>query len=196
MPPNPEKDALLNALTQALSTQLNSTLTSTTAALAPLRAQNIALSSALNALQHEHAHLRALEAQVQANESTLHSSLKEADRAIADAKQRPVPDIDETLIPPRVLDNQLYNLVAEEKSCVAAREVLGKGLDRGRLGAEQWVRSMRGVAREEWLKKWLVRRAAVGMGLQGVSWGKGGDDEKEVVSEVGEDEDGRFYYTG
>jgi ESCRT-I complex subunit TSG101 len=78
-----------------------------------------------------------------------------------------VPGVDEVLVAPTVVGQQMYELVAEERACAEAREVLGRALDRGRVGAEAWVRAMRGLGREEFQKKVLVRKAAKGLGLVG-----------------------------
>jgi len=97
--------------------------------------------------------------------------MRDADNVIAEAKHTTVPQVDEVLVAPTVVGGQLYVLVAEERACVEARGVLGRALDRGRVGVETWVRASRGVAREEFLKKVLVRKCARGMGLrEGEEW--------------------------
>jgi ESCRT-I complex subunit TSG101 len=98
--------------------------------------------------------------------------MRDADKVIAEAKHRTVPGVDEVLVAPTVVAEQMYELVAEERACVEARGVLNRALDRGRVGVEVWVRNTRGVAREEFLKKALIRKAARGMGLrEGEEWG-------------------------
>lgn len=97
--------------------------------------------------------------------------MRDADNVIAEAKHRTVPPVDEVLVAPTVVGEQLYELVAEERACVEARGVLARALDRGRVGVEVWVRVNRGVAREEFLKKALVRKCASGLGLRvGEEW--------------------------
>jgi len=111
-----------------------------------------------------------------------------------------VPGVDEMLIAPTAVGNQLYELVAEERACVAAREGLGKALDRGRVGVESWVKGVRGVAREEFLKKWLAGRIGEGLGLHGMSGGDvgagGGVGAGPVVGQGrgGEGGDAAAYY--
>ena len=92
--------------------------------------------------------------------------MRSADTVVADAAHRTVPGVDEVLVAPTVVGEQLYELVAEERACVEARAVLGRALDRGRIGCEGWAKGVRGLAREEFLKKALVRKCARGMGLR------------------------------
>jgi len=90
---------------------------------------------------------------------------------MASAAQRKPPSVDEVLVAPTVVGGQLYELVAEEQACEDAIFVLGRGLDKGRVGVEGWVRLTRGLARERFLKKALVRKIYGGMGLDvGRGW--------------------------
>ncbi|MCJ1483177.1 hypothetical protein MMC06_003344 [Schaereria dolodes] len=165
IPPNPEKDALLSSLSRTILRHLSTTLASNASALPPLQAQNSALQTTLQNLQHEQHSLNALNSLLLTNESILHAAMRSADTVIADAAHRTVPGVDEVLVAPTVVGEQLYELVAEERACVEARAVLGRALDVGRVSCEGWVRGVRGLAREEFLKKVLVRKCARGMGL-------------------------------
>ena len=95
--------------------------------------------------------------------------MRSADKVIADAtdSNRPVPSVDEVLVAPHVVGEQLYDLVAGERACVEGRAVLNRALDRGRVGVDVWVRSTRALAREEFLKKVLIRKISRGLGLEG-----------------------------
>jgi ESCRT-I complex subunit TSG101 len=61
---------------------------------------------------------------------------------------------------------QVYNAVAEEQAARDVRLALGRALDKGRIGVKEYVKEMRGVGREEFFRKALVRKAGVGMGLE------------------------------
>ena len=98
--------------------------------------------------------------------------MRDADGCVASAQHRSVPGVDEVLVAPTVVGQQLYELVADERACTETREVLGRALDRGRIGSEVWVKKVRELAREEFLKKVLIRKCAEGMGLRvGEDWG-------------------------
>ena len=92
--------------------------------------------------------------------------MRDADACIANAQHRSVPSVDEVLVAPTVVGQQLYELVAEEKAIRDTREALGRALLNGRVSSESWVKAVRGLAREEFLKKVLVKKCAVGMGLR------------------------------
>lgn len=165
IPPNPEKDALLAAASRTLTQHLHSALASNAAFLPPLRAQNTALQTTLQRLQQEQQALTSLDVLLTSNEAILHKAMRDADECIQNAKHRTVPGVDEVLVAPTVVGEQLYEVVAEEKACVDARGMLGRALDRGRVGSEDWVKRARGMAREEFLKRVIIKKCARGLGL-------------------------------
>ncbi|KAL1649260.1 Suppressor protein stp22 of temperature-sensitive alpha-factor receptor and arginine permease [Diplodia intermedia] len=165
VPPNPQKDALLSALSSALVAQTAQTVQGNAAALPSLRAQSAALRAAHARLQQEVDQLQRLDAALASNERVLGEAMREADRAMDDARTRTVPDVDDTLVAPTVVGGQLWGLVAEERGLEEAIFLLGRGLDRGRVGAEVFVKQTRGLAREQFLKKALIKKISKGMGL-------------------------------
>jgi len=140
VPPNPEKDALLAALSTALAAQTHQTVSQNTAAIAPLQAQQAALQTATAALQSELDQLQQLDAALATNEQILRDAMREADRVMEDARQRKAPDVDDVLVAPTVVGGQLYALAAEERAIGEALFVLGRALDRGRVGADVFVK--------------------------------------------------------
>jgi len=50
-------------------------------------------------------------------------------------------------------------------ACRDVRLALGRALDKGRIGVREYVKEMRNVGREEFLRKATVRKAGVGLGL-------------------------------
>lgn len=165
IPPNPQKDALLNALSQSLNHRLTTTLSANAAAAASLRSQNQSLAAALSRLQSELRDLDAIDAQVTTNETVLRDAMRDADRVMTDAAARRRPDIDDVLVAPTVVGNQLYREAAEIGALVESRALLGKALDRGGVGTSEWARVLRALAREEFGKRALVKKIARGMGL-------------------------------
>ncbi|MCJ1289475.1 hypothetical protein MMC34_001008 [Xylographa carneopallida] len=166
IPRNPEKDALLAAVSRALTENLHANIASNAAYLAPLRAQYVALQSAHQRLLQEQQSLNALSALLTSNEAILHKAMHDADDCIKNAKHRTVPGVDDVLVAPTVVGEQLYKLVAEEKACVEVRGMLGRALDKGRVGSEDWVKRARGLGREEFLNKVTVKKCARGLGLR------------------------------
>ncbi|MCJ1420176.1 hypothetical protein MMC32_006533 [Xylographa parallela] len=166
IPRNPEKDALLAAISRALTQNLHSNIASNAAYMHPLRAQHSALQSAHQRLLQEQHSLNALSALLTSNEAILRKAMHDADNCIKNAKHRTVPGVDEVLVAPTVVGEQLYKLVAEEKACVDVRGMLGRALDKGRVGSEDWVKRARGLGREEFLNKVTIKKCAQGLGLR------------------------------
>lgn len=140
VPPNPEKDALLTALSTTLVAQLTRTISQNNAAVAPLQAQQAALHSAFATLQSEIDQLKQLDAALASNEQILRDAMREADRVMEDARRRKAPDVDDVLVAPTVVGGQLYNVAAEERALAEALFVLGRALDKGRVGGDVFVK--------------------------------------------------------
>lgn len=69
------------------------------------------------------------------------------------------------LVAPTLVAQQLWTLTAEEAACREAMYVLQKAVDRGRVSGSDFVRQMRGLGRECFLKMVLARKCARGLGL-------------------------------
>ncbi|MCJ1341963.1 hypothetical protein MMC31_000141 [Peltigera leucophlebia] len=173
IPPNPQKDALLSALSQTLTQQAHKSYASHFAAIPPLQAQQTAMHTTLAAMNQEISQLNNLESVLSSNEAILHRAMRDAEKVMEDARHRKVPSVDEVLVAPTVVAGQLYELVADEHSLEECRAVVAKALDRGRMGGDIWAKQTRSLAREEFLKKALIRKVASGMGLvNNLRWDK------------------------
>lgn len=142
-------------------------------------------------LQGEVSNLNSLHASLQSNTAILQQSIHRADATIADAQVRSasasaavpgssvvpsassaadpqsgLPPIDEVLVAPTVVGKQLYDLVAEEQGLQHALYALQAALVRGVIGVDSWSRHTRGLAREAFLKRALIRKIGLGMGLE------------------------------
>lgn len=152
------------------------------AAIPPLRAQQSALNDALNSVNQEIAQLNDLQALLDSNEKILRQAMLDADKVLEDAKRRDVPAVEEVLVAPTVVAGQLYENVVEERVLEECRTVVGKALDKGRIGGDVWAKvdtliesptknradilqQTRSLAREEFLKKALIKKISRGMGL-------------------------------
>ena len=165
IPPNPEKDALLHQLATTLFELRQRPRAQNEASLQGLAAQRSAMLSAGARLQAESAQLTQLSGLLTSNTAVLQDSLRRADAVIESSARHPEPDIDELLVAPTVVGNQLYELVAEERALADSIFVLGRAVERGRIVPEAFARTTRSLAREWYLKKALVKKIGVGMGL-------------------------------
>ncbi|RAL58167.1 hypothetical protein DID88_002338 [Monilinia fructigena] len=170
VPPNPEKDMLLQKLAGALHSQRVHHTTQTTSSLPGLHSQHASMLNTLNSMQSELTALESLSSLLKNNTTILHTSLQTADHLLQTSQHRTPPSIDELLVAPTVVGNQLYELVCEERSLSDAIDVLGRAVERGRISGPTFAKMTRGLAREWFLKKALIKKIGMGMGLNGVGW--------------------------
>ncbi|RFU74537.1 tumor susceptibility [Trichoderma arundinaceum] len=165
IPPNPEKDALLRQLAQTLASIRQRSRQQNESSMAGLGAQQGAMLSAMSAVQAEMGQLTQLSNIITSNTNILHDALRKADAVIEGSRSHTVPDIDELLVAPTVVANQLYRVVAEERALGDAIFMLGRAVERGRISPAAFAKMTRSLAREWYLKKALARKIAQGMGL-------------------------------
>ncbi|OQE11299.1 hypothetical protein PENFLA_c073G06459 [Penicillium flavigenum] len=186
IPPNPEKDALLHAVSRTLAEALRANAAQSDTAAQSLVSQSRSLHAAMATLQGELSALNTLHTTLQSNTTVLHQSIHRADATIADAQARStsisassapststpsgntpsgLPPIDDVLVAPTVVGKQLYDLVAEEQGIQQALYALQAALVRGVIGVDSWSRHTRSLAREALLKRALIRKIGRGMGL-------------------------------
>ncbi|KAI0454308.1 UEV domain-containing protein [Xylaria acuta] len=165
IPPNPEKDALLRQLASTLYSMRQRARQQNESSLAGLSAQRTAMLTALQNIQADSAALTPLSNLLASNTMVLQSSLQEADAVITNSKMQQPPAIDDLLVAPTVVGNQLYDVVAEERALGDAIFVLGRAVERGRISPAVFAKTTRGLAREWYLKKALARKIGRGMGL-------------------------------
>ena len=166
IPPNPEKEHLLQAISTSLVQQAQQKVQQNMSAVAPLQAQQQALRAAYARLENERSQLESLDVALSSNESILRRSIQDCNQVISEAKSKTQPPIDEVLVAPTLVAQQLWTLTAEEAACREAMYVLQKAVDRGRISGNDFVRQMRGLGRESFLKMVLARKCARGLGLE------------------------------
>lgn len=165
IPPNPEKDMLLRQLASTLYSMRQATRDNMKASLAGLEAQKKAMTGARTNMLNEMQNLTALSQMLDSNTAILHNAMQQADQVIQNSRTQPEPDIDALLIAPTLVENQLYNLVAEEQALGDTIFVLGRAVERGRVAPNVFVKTTRSLSRDWFLKKALIRKIARGMGL-------------------------------
>lgn len=165
IPMNPEKDALLRQLGATLFAQRQRAREQNASSRAGLAAQRTAMLMAQRSLQADAAALAPVAALLASNTAILQAALPAADGAVARAHAHPPPPIDDLLVAPTVVANQLYDVVAEDRALADAIFVLGRAVERGRVAPAVFARNVRSLAREQYLKKALARKIGRGMGL-------------------------------
>lgn len=119
-------------------------------AIPPLRAQQAALNETLNDVNHEISQLNELQTLLDSNEKILRQAMLDADQVLEEAKRRDVPAVEEVLVAPTVVAGQLYENVVEERVLEECRSVIGRALDKGRIGGDVWAKVSR-------VRRWHVR---------------------------------------
>jgi ESCRT-I complex subunit TSG101 len=131
---------LLHQIALQLRTLRQQSLAQTNSSLPALRTQHIALTNAHHTLLAELSELKSLDAALASNEFILQESMRKADEVIASAAGREVPGVDEVLVAPTVVGGQLYELVCEERAVGDAMFVLGRALERERIGVDVFLK--------------------------------------------------------
>ena len=121
--------------------------------------------ASLSSMQAEIQALESLTSLLNTNSNILHTALHDADKLVESSQHRTAPSVDELLVAPTVVGNQLYELVCEERSLGDALFVLGRAVERGRVSPAVFAKMTRTLAREWYLKKALAKKIARGMGL-------------------------------
>ncbi|KUI74369.1 hypothetical protein VM1G_09682 [Cytospora mali] len=165
IPPNPEKDALLQQLASTLHQMRARVREQNDSSLQGLQAQRTAMLNAMSTMQQEVGGLTQLSNLLRNNTTILHDIMRRADETIENSKTLPQPDVDQLLVAPTVVGNQLYELVAEERALADAIFVVGRAVERGRVSPAVFAKTTRSLAREWYLKKALVKKIGRGMGL-------------------------------
>ncbi|KAK0867857.1 Suppressor protein stp22 of temperature-sensitive alpha-factor receptor and arginine permease [Friedmanniomyces endolithicus] len=165
IPPNPEREHLLQALSTTLVQQAHTKVSQTLSAISPLQAQQSALRDAHQRLESEIRQLEHLASTLASNESILRASITTCDQLIQSAKTKPQPNVDEVLVAPTMVAQQLWNACAEEAGCREVMYVLQRAVDKGRVEGVDFVKQMRGLGREAFGKMVLARKCARGLGL-------------------------------
>ncbi|GAO15578.1 uncharacterized protein UV8b_04746 [Ustilaginoidea virens] len=165
IPLNPEKDSLLQQLAHALFAIRQRSRQQNDSSMAGLQAQRNAMQQAMAGIHSESSQLTQLSNVLASNTQILHDALRKADAVVEGSASHPAPDIDELLVAPTVVSNQLYSLVAEERALGDAIFMLGRAVERGRVSPAVFAKMTRSLAREWYLKKALVRKIGQGMGM-------------------------------
>ncbi|KAA8913295.1 ESCRT-I component [Sphaerosporella brunnea] len=139
-PPNPEKDLLISRIADQLHSLAQENHTQTASALSGAVAQRVALHAATANLEREQHELRRIAAVCDTDAEILRERIAMADRVIHDCRTRELPDVDSMVVAGSVVETQLYDLVAEDMAIEDTIYVLGKALDRERIGLDVFLK--------------------------------------------------------
>ncbi|ANB15598.1 ubiquitin-binding ESCRT-I subunit protein STP22 [Sugiyamaella lignohabitans] len=158
-PPNPEKLAAL----QHLSDQLNSVVDTILKPEIDTDEQAIFQTKELlnwfdNAVTNEKRGLEHIISASKQNMPVLRERIEQAKRVIQEAKSRPDPKIDDILCAENIVFNQLYDVVCDDLAIEDTLYVLDKALDNGRVKLDTYLKHIRSLAREQFMKRALSNK--------------------------------------
>lgn len=165
-PPNPEKLQAIENLEAQLNYIINNVLGAESAQddqAIQYAEQTLTWMEAQ--LENQNTEFQRLDQACYDNETILTEKIDQAKRVISEAKTRQKPNIDEILCAENVVYNQLYDLVAEDHAIEDTVYVLGRALDKDRIQLDPFLKHTRTLAREQFLKKALVKKISNQIGL-------------------------------
>ncbi|KAK9329930.1 UEV domain-containing protein [Lipomyces starkeyi] len=165
LPPHPEQKRLLNDIAAVLQKKA-------TEAQPKLQQQADHLRNTLDMLRRTETNLASEQSELTRvseacarNKTILKDKIRQAEEAIIEASQRGEVNVDEIVCAEAVVFNQLYELTADDLAIEDTIYVLGKALDRERISLDDFLKHARTLAREQFMKRALVRKIALDTGL-------------------------------
>lgn len=140
IPRNPEKHILLGEISKILRNQLAQYLSTKATTIPALHAQQKALSEAQRLIKSEVEELHRLNGQLSVNDEILHDAVHAANLLIENVGERDAPSVDDMLVAPTMVGQQLYKLVADERSTADAIFGMTRALDKGRVQGDMFVK--------------------------------------------------------
>jgi len=165
IPANPEKEQLLQILRLEFSTQIEKRIAQSQSAIPPLLIQQQALTETIQRLQQEISQIQALNAIRENNENLLHQNIRDCATVIESSRTMQQPNIDDVLIAPTVVSQQLWDLCADEAAIRETLYCLQQGVSTGRISGNDFIKMTRTLSREMFLKMALARKVATSLGL-------------------------------
>lgn len=158
-PPNPQKLEAIDKLKAAVNDiTLRHEQTMINENDVRLAQNGESLSWMENTVNIEISELERLIVASKENESILATKIEQAKNVIEDANSRPDPNIDEVVCAENVVYNQLYDLVTDDYAIEDTIYILSKALENDRITLDTFLKHIRTLAREQFMKKALVEK--------------------------------------
>ncbi|KAF8448291.1 UEV domain-containing protein [Terfezia claveryi] len=170
LPPNPQKDHVIHSISLALHDLALQSSQKTQAALEQAASQRDALLRTEQKMLQEQNELQKIEAVAEMDIGIFRERISMAENLIhevgngggEDGGKWSVPDADKLVVASTVVHGQLYDLVTEEMAVEEAIFVLGRALDKERVGLDVFLKHMRTLAREQFIIRATIKKI-VGM---------------------------------
>ncbi|GMK58814.1 hypothetical protein CspeluHIS016_0602560 [Cutaneotrichosporon spelunceum] len=120
------------------------------------------------AIRDEMARLEAVKNVCDAVGGRMQGVVEKGEARIADLEQRGDVSVDEVVCSISIVHNQLVDLVAEDNALSDTMYHLTRALDAERIDLDRYLKAVRSLAREQYMKRALIERIQEGMGQ--ASW--------------------------
>ncbi|KAG0054134.1 hypothetical protein BGZ83_011921 [Gryganskiella cystojenkinii] len=125
---------------------------------------NKQLNDAENSTKAEIESLRDLQTKIQYNITTLTRTIEQLNAKIDQIQNWPEEPVDEIICGSSVVHNQLFELVAEEIAIEDTIYLLGKALSQDKVELNAYMKHLRNLSREQFMKKALIKKVKVQLG--------------------------------
>ncbi|KAH0612924.1 uncharacterized protein H6S33_009304 [Morchella sextelata] len=166
LPPNPEKDRLIQEITKALQARAEAHHAKMHVSLEQAAAQCEAILRAESNMERERAELARIMELCDKDADILKERITMAGEVIKDAESRELPGVDTVVVAPTVVHTQLYDLVTEDMAIEDTIYVLGKALDKERISLDVFLKHTRTLAREQFNLRALVKKITRQIGIE------------------------------
>ncbi|KAK6329703.1 hypothetical protein TWF696_003572 [Orbilia brochopaga] len=165
LPPNPEKDRLINEIAKLLQQRAEAASAKTKASLEQTASQAEAMAKTEAWMERERLELARMQEMCEKDQRILGERIGMADELIREVRDREAPNIDGVVVAPTVVHNQLYELVTDDMAIEDTIYVLGKALDKERITLDIFLKHTRALAREQFMKRALVKKISRKIGM-------------------------------
>ncbi|RVD81665.1 uncharacterized protein DFL_009517 [Arthrobotrys flagrans] len=165
LPPNPEKDRLINEIARILQQKAEAASVKTVASLEQTASQAEAMAKTEAYMERERMELIRINDVCEKDQRILNERIGMADELIREVRDREAPNIDAVVVAPTVVHNQLYELVTDDMAIEDTIYVLGKALDKERITLDVFLKHTRALAREQFTKRALVKKISRQIGM-------------------------------
>ncbi|KAK6514224.1 hypothetical protein TWF506_008625 [Arthrobotrys conoides] len=165
LPPNPEKDRLINEIAKILQQKADAASMKTMASLEQTISQAEAMAKTEAYMERERIELIRINDVCEKDQRILNERIGMADDLIREVRDREAPNIDGVVVAPTVVHNQLYELVTDDMAIEDTIYVLGKALDKERITLDVFLKHTRALAREQFMKRALVKKISRQIGM-------------------------------
>ncbi|EPS45236.1 hypothetical protein H072_772 [Dactylellina haptotyla CBS 200.50] len=140
LPPNPEKDRLINEIAKVIQQKADAAATKTIASLDQTASQADAMAKTEAYMERERMELIRINDICEKDQRILNDRIGMADDLIREVRDREAPNIDAVVVAPTVVHNQLYELVTDDMAIEDTIYVLGKALDKERITLDVFLK--------------------------------------------------------